>query len=160
MIRVLWSRLKNAICLFLRPGSSRLWSCSAVNHQIELRRVASLPIIACLHRGRNGSRNVTACTYNYRTQGSNSDQDKTFPLYLQLSLWRNVNMFMNMYLYTFDGVVITSQCTATFLKIYCTPLNRGITRTWICRLNFAKRLSFSGLRFFNEPEISDSGPPA
>ena len=35
-------------------------------------------------------------------------------------------------------------------------LNLGITRTWVCRLNFAQ----SGLRFFNEPEISDSGPPA
>ena len=26
-------------------------------------------------------------------------------------------------------------------------------------LNFAQRPIFSGLRFFNEPEISDSGPP-
>ena len=41
-------------------------------------------------------------------------------------------------------------------KIYCTPPNLGI-RTWICWLNFAQRHFFSGLRFFNEPEISDSG---
>ena len=43
-------------------------------------------------------------------------------------------------------------------KIYCAPPNLGITRTWICRLNFAQRPIFSGLRFFNEPEILDSGP--
>ena len=44
-----------------------------------------------------------------------------------------------------------------FFKIYCAPPNLGITRTWICRLNFAQRPIFSGLRIFNEPEISDSG---
>ena len=47
---------------------------------------------------------------------------------------------------------------ATFLRSIVLPeLN---TRTWTCRLNFAQRPIFSGLRFFNEPEISDSGPPA
>ena len=45
-------------------------------------------------------------------------------------------------------------------KINCAPSNLGITRTWICRLNFAQRPIFSGLRFFNEPEISDSRRPA
>ena len=45
-------------------------------------------------------------------------------------------------------------------KIYCGPPNLGITRTWICRLKLAQRPIFSGLRFFNEPEISDSGPPS
>ena len=45
-------------------------------------------------------------------------------------------------------------------KIYCAPPNLGIARTWICRLNFAQRPIFSGLRFFNEPEISDLGSPA
>ena len=44
-------------------------------------------------------------------------------------------------------------------KIYCAPMNLGITRTWICRLNFGQRPIFSGLRCFNEPEISYSGPP-
>ena len=43
-------------------------------------------------------------------------------------------------------------------KIYCASRNLGITRTWICRLNFAQRPIFSGSRFFNEPEISDSEP--
>ena len=43
-------------------------------------------------------------------------------------------------------------------KIYCAPPNLGI-RTSICRLKFAQRPIFSGLRFFNEPEIPDSGPP-
>ena len=42
----------------------------------------------------------------------------------------------------FDGVVIGAQCTATFFRIYCAPPNLGITRTWICRLNFAQRLFF------------------
>ena len=45
-------------------------------------------------------------------------------------------------------------------QIYCAPPNLGITRTWICRLNFGQKLIFSGLRFFNENEMSDSGPPA
>ena len=45
-------------------------------------------------------------------------------------------------------------------KIYCDPPKIGNTRIWICRLNFAQGSIFSGLRFFNEPEISDSGPPA
>ena len=43
-------------------------------------------------------------------------------------------------------------------QIYCAPPNLGITRTWICPLNFAQMPIFSGLRFFNESEISDSGP--
>ena len=43
-------------------------------------------------------------------------------------------------------------------KIHCAPLNLGITRTWICLLNIDKRPIFSGLMFFNEPEISESGP--
>ena len=43
-------------------------------------------------------------------------------------------------------------------KIYCAPPNLCITRTWIRRLNFAQRPIFSGLRFFNEPEMSDSAP--
>ena len=45
-------------------------------------------------------------------------------------------------------------------EIYCVPPNLGIIRTWIYRLNFAQRPIFSGLRFFNEPEISESGPSA
>ena len=44
------------------------------------------------------------------------------------------------------------------LKIYCAPPNLGISRTWICRLNFAQRPISSGSRYFNEPEFSDSGP--
>ena len=57
------------------------------------------------------------------------------------------------------GVLIAAQALGPF-KIYCAPPNLSITRTWICRLNFAQRPIFSGLRFFYEPEISDSGPPA
>ena len=58
-----------------------------------------------------------------------------------------------------EGVVIAAQCTATFSDLLCSP-NLGITRTWVCRLNFAQRPIFSALRFFKEPEISDSEPPA
>ena len=44
-------------------------------------------------------------------------------------------------------------------QIYCAPPNLDIS-TWICRFNFAQRPIFSGLRFFNESEILDSGPRA
>jgi hypothetical protein len=60
-------------------------------------------------------------------------------------------------LYCFDGVVIAA-FLQPFWDLLC-PLNLD-TRTWICQLNFAQRPIFSGLRFFNEPEISDSGCPA
>ena len=43
--------------------------------------------------------------------------------------------------------------------IYCAPPNLG-TRTWICRSNFVQRPIFSGLRFFNKPEISRLGTPS
>ena len=61
-------------------------------------------------------------------------------------------------LYCIDRVVIAAQCTATLLRSIVLP------RIWVlgreyCRLNYAQRPIFSGLRFFNEPEISDSGPP-
>ena len=58
----------------------------------------------------------------------------------------------------FDGVVIAANALRPF-NTYCTPPNLDI-RAWICRLNSAQRPIFSGLRFFNEPEISDSGPSA
>ena len=38
--------------------------------------------------------------------------------------------------------------------------NWGISRMWIRRLKSDQRPIFSGLRFFNEPEISDSEPTA
>ena len=43
-----------------------------------------------------------------------------------------------------------------FKDLLCSS-NLGISRKWICRLNFSQRPIFSGLRFFNEPESSDSG---
>ena len=54
-----------------------------------------------------------------------------------------------------DGHCCPMHCD--LFQIYCAPPNLDITRTWICRLNFAQRPIFSDLRFFNEPEISDSG---
>ena len=59
-------------------------------------------------------------------------------------------------LYCIDGVGIAAQCTVAFFKIYSALPNLGITKTWISRLNFAQRPIFLSLRFFNEPEISDS----
>ena len=61
-------------------------------------------------------------------------------------------------LFWWGGYCFPMHCN--LFKIYCVPLNLGITRTLICWLNFAQRPIFSGLRFFNEPEISDSEPPA
>ena len=43
-------------------------------------------------------------------------------------------------------------------QIYCAPPNLRITRTWIYRLNFSQRTIFLDFRFFNELEITDSGP--
>ena len=42
-------------------------------------------------------------------------------------------------------------------EIHCALPNLGI-RTWVCRLNFAQWPIFSGLKFFNEPEISLGSP--
>ena len=60
-------------------------------------------------------------------------------------------------LYGINRVVIAALMHCELFKIYCASPNLGITRTWKCRLNFAQRPIFSGFRFFNEPEISDSG---
>ena len=49
-----------------------------------------------------------------------------------------------------------------FQDLSCSPEfspNLGIIKKWKCRLNFAQRPIFSCSRFFNEPEISESGPP-
>ena len=65
---------------------------------------------------------------------------------------------MFLYCIGFDWVVIATQCTETFQDLLCN-VNLGI-RTWIFRLNFAQMPIFSGLRFFKEPEISESGTTA
>ena len=67
---------------------------------------------------------------------------------------------LSYYLYCFWWGGHCSPMHCNLFKIYCALPNFGITRTWICRLNFAQIPIFSGLRFFNEPEISDSGTPA
>ena len=59
-------------------------------------------------------------------------------------------------MYCIDGVVIVALMHCDLFEIYCAPPNLGI-RTWIFLLNFDQRPIFSGLRLFNEPEISDSG---
>ena len=67
-------------------------------------------------------------------------------------------VFYYIVLYWRDGHCCPMHCD--LFKFYCAPPNLGITRMWICRLNFAQRPIFSGLRFFNEPETSDSELPA
>ena len=57
-------------------------------------------------------------------------------------------------LYWWGGHCCPMHCD--LFKIYCATPNLGISRTWICRLNFAQMPIFSGLRFFNESEISES----
>ena len=43
-------------------------------------------------------------------------------------------------------------------QVYCAPPNLGITRTWICRLNFAQRPIFSGLRIFTSLKSQTRAP--
>ena len=66
----------------------------------------------------------------------------------------NVFSFKTIVLYCINWVVIP-QCTATFFEIYCAHQNLD-TRP----IKFCSEAYFSGLRFINEPEISDSGSPA
>ena len=65
------------------------------------------------------------------------------------------NAWRSWYLFWWGGHCCLMHCD--LFKIYCAPPNFGI-RTWIYRLNLTHRPIFSGLRFFNKPEISDSGP--
>ena len=47
-------------------------------------------------------------------------------------------LYINFFNICFDRVVIAAKFTATFSDLLCSP-NLGITRMWICRLNFAQR---------------------
>ena len=76
------------------------------------------------------------------------------PLELSSFNWR----YRSIFIVLMGWSLLPKAMHATFFRIYCAPLNFGI-RTWICRLHFAQRPIFSGFRFFNEPEISDLGPP-
>ena len=66
--------------------------------------------------------------------------------------------FLYLFVFVLMGWSLLSNALRPF-KICCAPSILGITRTSICRLNFAQRPIFSGLRFFNEPEISYLEPP-
>ena len=46
------------------------------------------------------------------------------------------------YCVVFNGVVIAALMHCDLFEIYCAPPNLDITRTWICRLNFAQRPIF------------------
>ena len=58
----------------------------------------------------------------------------------------------NLVIYGLMGWSLLPNVLWPFWDLLCSP-NFDITRTW---LNFAQRPIFSSLRFFNEPEISDS----
>ena len=73
---------------------------------------------------------------------------------------RGVDNTVFLYLYLFWWGGHCCPMHYDLFDIYCAAPNLGITRTWICRLNFAQRPIFSGLKIFNEPETSDSGSPA
>ena len=83
---------------------------------------------------------------NYEIRLIHTNNLKMFYLYL-------------FFFYFFMGWSLLPNALRPF-KIYCAPPNLSITRTWICLLNFAQCWIFSGLRFFNEPEISHSVLPA
>ena len=74
-------------------------------------------------------------------------------MYNRVVLVRTVNVFM--YCIVLMGWSLLPNALRPFQDLLCSA-NLSITRTWICRLNFAQRPFFSGLRLFNEPEISDS----
>ena len=59
------------------------------------------------------------------------------------------------WLYWWGGHCCPMHCDLS--KTYCASPNLGIIMTWICRLNLSQRPIFSGLRFFNKPEISQLG---
>ena len=49
-------------------------------------------------------------------------------------------------LYCIDGAGHCFPIHCDLFKIYCAPPNLGITRVWICRLNFTRRPIFLGLK--------------
>jgi hypothetical protein len=88
---------------------------------------------------------------------------RTFPTLTKLktAAFKSFNFFIrNLYCIVLKGWKLLPDVLRPFQDILCSPEFRYYTRTWICRLKFAQRPIFSGLRFVNEPEISDSGPPA
>ena len=64
-----------------------------------------------------------------------------------------------LFVFVFDVVVTTAQCIATFSDLLCSPKFRYYKDVNML-IKFCSEAYFSGLRFFNEPEISDSGLPA
>ena len=56
-------------------------------------------------------------------------------------------------------VVIAAQCSKIFKDLLYSPEFRYY-QDMNLPIRFCSEAYFSGLRFFNEPEISDSGPPA
>ena len=67
--------------------------------------------------------------------------------YAVMTFTELVKLIWIIVLYWMGGHCCQMYCD--LFKIYCAPPNLGITRTWICRLNFVQRPIFSCLRFFN-----------
>ena len=62
-------------------------------------------------------------------------------------------------LYCIEGVVIAAQMHCDLFRIYCASPNLGITRTWICRLNFAHRPIFQAWGSLTSLEPQTRDPP-
>ena len=60
----------------------------------------------------------------------------TYKGWIQFPLTSLVGIYV-LCLFRWDGHCCSMHCN--LFKIYCAPPNLGITRTWICRLNFAQK---------------------
>ena len=66
-------------------------------------------------------------------------------LILRKALYWDLNILLRIFCrYIVFIVLFCCPMHCDLFKIYCAPLNLGITRTWMCRLNFAQRPIFSG----------------
>ena len=73
-------------------------------------------------------------------------------LYAVSSAYTKMYVSMSVFVFVLMGWSLLPNALRPFWDLLCSP--KLDTRTWICRLNFAQGPIFSGLRFFNEPEIS------
>ena len=78
------------------------------------------------------------CKFHLVT-GASVYKDEEYP-HLQVFYRTLISIYISIVLYWRDGHCCPMHCD--LFKIYCAHQNLGITRTWICRLNFAQRPVF------------------
>ena len=131
--------------------------------------LAALSAICNFHSQSAGKFNIIICMFafcNQKQHNTSRNSCSSQNVHLQTTLNNNNKIgwkfsFQNcfvLYCIVLMGWSLLPNALRPSWDLLCPP-NLGI-RTWICRLNFAQRPICSGLKFFNEPEISDSGPPA